>query len=85
MLTAHDVGLRDLVESAALLRARPPILLVTISIDPEQTLGLELSPEVRTALPLVERVVRLLLERTREWDTIPPVSSSLELERPARA
>jgi hydrogenase maturation protease len=60
-LTAHDIGLRDLVESAVLLGPLPPIHLVTVSIAELSGLSLDLSPPVHAALPRVVAVVRELV------------------------
>jgi hydrogenase maturation protease len=61
-LSAHDIGLRDLIESAALLAPLPPIDLVTVSIDAPQALSLEISRPVLAALTEVESLVRRLLD-----------------------
>lgn len=52
-LTAHDIGLRDLIESAALLGRLPHVYLVTVSIDSIQPMEISLSHEVESSLPLV--------------------------------
>ncbi len=57
-LTAHDIGLRDLVESAALLGPLPDITLVTISIAEVRSMDTRLSPAVERALPTVAGLVR---------------------------
>jgi hydrogenase maturation protease len=59
-LSAHDIGLRDLIESAALLGPLPTIDLITISIAKIQPMSIELTPEVRDALPLVIRTIGAL-------------------------
>lgn len=64
-LTAHDVGLRDLVEAAALMGATPSIRLVTVSIDALQPMDTELSPAVKAALPEVVTTVRSQIEALR--------------------
>ena len=56
-LTAHDIGLKDLIESAALLGYWPEIDLITISIADFSTLSLDLSPPVAAALDAVEALV----------------------------
>jgi len=61
-LSAHDIGLRDLVESASLLGDLPRIDLVTISIERVPAMGLDLSEPVREALPRVAEIVRRLVE-----------------------
>lgn len=60
-LSAHDIGLRDLIESAALLAPLPPIHLVTISIDSINPMSLDLSPPVQSSIPKVIMKVREIL------------------------
>jgi hydrogenase maturation protease len=57
-LTAHDIGLRDLIESAALLGPLPDITLVTVSIAEIRSMVADLSPAVAAAIPEVRRRVR---------------------------
>jgi hydrogenase maturation protease len=62
-LSAHEIGLRDLIETATLLGAMPPTELVTISVQPPLALGLELSPAVEAAVPeVIDRVLDLLAQ-----------------------
>jgi hydrogenase maturation protease len=57
-LTAHDIGLRDLIESAALLGPLPDVTLVTVSIEEIKSMVTDLSPAVAGAIPEVRRRVR---------------------------
>jgi hydrogenase maturation protease len=50
-LTAHDIGLKDLLEAASLLDHNPEVLLVTISVRDVGSLGVELSHDVQAAIP----------------------------------
>jgi len=64
-LTAHDIGLKDLLESAALLGDLPEVDLVTVSIgELGGSLTMELSSAVAAALPLVQTLVAECLEKT---------------------
>ena len=56
-LSAHDIGLKDLVESAALLSMLPRVLLVTVSVGDLQPMQLTLSPPVDASLGQVVDVV----------------------------
>jgi hydrogenase maturation protease len=56
-LSAHDIGLKDLVESAALLGKLPEIILYTVSVNPEQALSTELSEEIRLAAGQVVEMI----------------------------
>ncbi|MGE5360172.1 MAG: hydrogenase maturation protease [Bacteroidales bacterium] len=60
-LTAHDIGLRDLVESAALVHGLPRMFLVTVSIDAIQPMETGLTPPVASAIPEAVAAVRRLL------------------------
>lgn len=60
-LTAHDIGLRDLIASAALLGPLPEIVLVTVSIERAQPMHLQLSPAVAGALPQACNIILGLL------------------------
>ena len=62
-LSAHDIGLRDLVEAAVLTRPLPRIDLITVSIPTINAMTMELSPPVAAAVPEVVRTVRGLLEK----------------------
>ena len=57
-LSAHDIGLRDLLESAQLIGPLPKLFLVTISIHEIQSMSMELSEGVRSSLAAVATVVR---------------------------
>jgi hydrogenase maturation protease len=62
VLSAHDIGLRDLVESADLLGHLPRIQLVTVSVANLQPMQLTLSPEIQAVVPEVARLVRSLAD-----------------------
>lgn len=65
-LSAHDIGLRDLIETAVLLNPLPAIDLVTVSIPGINAMGVELTPAVAAAVPEVVRtVLSILKERQR--------------------
>jgi hydrogenase maturation protease len=65
-LSAHDIGLKDLVESSALLGFMPEITLITVSIKEIQPLAMELSDEVRKSIPeviaLINKIINDLFE-----------------------
>jgi hydrogenase maturation protease len=60
-LSAHDIGLRDLLESATLLAPLPRLYLITISVDAIQPMTLELSEQVRASLSRIGEMTRELL------------------------
>jgi len=64
-LTAHDIGLRDLIESAVLLGPLPDMTLVTISIAEIAPMATALSPAVAAAIPEVRARVAEALGAAR--------------------
>ena len=60
-LSAHDIGLRDLVEATALLGHLPDLHLVTVSIAEIVPMCLTLSPAVEEAVPRVAELVRSIV------------------------
>lgn len=57
-LAAHDIGLRDLLDSFYLMGDEPPdVTLFTISIAEMQNMVAELSPKVAAAVPLAASMV----------------------------
>lgn len=60
-LSAHDIGLRDLLESATLLGPLPGLHLITVSVDKIQPMTLELSGAVRASLSEIGGLAREIL------------------------
>lgn len=69
-MTTHDIGLKDLIESASVLNQLPPVTLIVVSIRDLQPMKMELSPEVAGVLPDVYR--RVLDEINKTPDTQSP-------------
>ena len=61
-LSAHDIGFRDLLESATLLGPLPELFLVTVSIKTLQGLSTELSPQIKDSIPAVIQTVQGILD-----------------------
>jgi hydrogenase maturation protease len=65
-LSAHEIGLKDLLDSAFLLGNMPQIYLISISINDFQEMGMELSPEVSNSIPVAILTVKDLVETLRK-------------------
>jgi hydrogenase maturation protease len=65
-LSAHDIGLRDLLETAQLLGPLPTLYLITVSIGELQEMSVELSPSVSGAVEEILRVVHGILGTSGE-------------------
>ncbi len=60
-LSAHEFGLRDLIMTAAVTGYLPEMDLVAISVKNFQRMGMEISPEVKAAMPEAVKRVRELV------------------------
>jgi len=60
-LSAHDIGLRDLIESVSLLGELPKIFLITISINHIQNMSMELSQKIKASLSEITQKVESIL------------------------
>ncbi len=56
-LAAHDIGLKDLLDSLYLLGNTPEVVLYTVSISTPTSLGMKLSEPVAAAIPKVAQRV----------------------------
>lgn len=61
-LSAHDIGLKDLVESTVLLGELPKIYLITISIENIKNMVIGLSGDVEKSVPAVIEKIYVLME-----------------------
>jgi len=62
-LTAHDIGLKDLLDSLYLLNSQPEIWLYTVSIQKLDKVTMELSPEIEASIPAAaERIAENLAD-----------------------
>lgn len=60
-LTAHDIGLKDLIETAAILGDLPRVDLITVSVGALSSLTMDLSEPVAAALSGVQSLVERCL------------------------
>ena len=56
-LTAHDIGLKDLIDAFYLLGTTPQIKLYAISISPPASPTLDLSLEIKNSIPKIADMV----------------------------
>jgi hydrogenase maturation protease len=56
-LTAHDIGLKDLLDAAYLSGAPLDVTLFAVSIDPPAGIDMELSPEIARRVPAIAQFI----------------------------
>ncbi|MDP1677196.1 MAG: hydrogenase maturation protease [Bacteroidota bacterium] len=61
-LSAHDIGLRDLIETAILSAPLPKIYLIVISIHEIRSMVTDLSLEIEQTIPKIVQIVKEILE-----------------------
>ncbi len=65
-LSAHDIGLKDLIESTAVLGELPKMCLITVTIDSIQSMQMVLYPEIEKQIPAVVGKVKEVLNNIIE-------------------
>ena len=59
-LSAHEIGLKDMMDAAYLTGTLPEIYLIAVSVKEFQDMGLTISPAVAASIPEVIRIIRQL-------------------------
>jgi hydrogenase maturation protease len=60
-LSAHDIGLKDMIESVTILGTLPKIYLITVTIDSIQAMQMKLSDKVNDSIPeVIEKIYGLV-------------------------
>ena len=62
-LSTHDLGLKDLMESAQLLGKMPKIYLIIVNINPKQEMSLELTSETKKIIPEIISTARKIVTK----------------------
>jgi hydrogenase maturation protease len=65
-LSTHDIGLKDLIDTASVLEKLPSIYLIVVSIDHQQDVSLMLSDTIKEKLPNIETFVFDALDRIKK-------------------
>jgi len=58
LMSAHEIGLRDMIAAMCLTDDLPEILLIVISVADISEVGTELSPELQAVVPEIVRTVK---------------------------
>ena len=60
-LTTHDIGLKDLLDTANLLGLMADVHLITVTVENIQDMGTDLTPKIKEVLPKVYKTVLTVL------------------------
>jgi hydrogenase maturation protease len=61
LMSAHEIGLRDMIEAMILTEKLPEIQLIVVSVADISAVGMELSPAVEAVLPEIIRKIKEIL------------------------
>jgi len=61
-LTAHDIGVKDLLDVFYIQGGAPDVVLYAIAIDPNQSISMDLSPEIAKAAEVAVKEILAELE-----------------------
>lgn len=60
-LSTHELGLKDMIESAILLGKVPKLHLITCSINPKQEMNIQLTAEIAKKIPEIIQKVKVII------------------------
>lgn len=61
VLSAHDVGLKDMIDALEFSNTLPKIILITVTIEEMRPMTIELSEKVQNSIPnVVDKVLEIL-------------------------
>ena len=58
LMSAHEIGLRDMIEAMSLMGHLPEIQLIVISAADISDVGMDLSPELQAVIPEIVQLVK---------------------------
>ncbi|MBE0651373.1 MAG: hydrogenase maturation protease [Bacteroidales bacterium] len=61
-LSTHELGLKDMIESAHLLQKVPRLFLISVSINPQQDMDMTLSLKIEEKIPEIIHTVQSILK-----------------------
>jgi len=67
-LSAHDIGLKDMIESITILGKLPKIYLITVTIDSIQSMQMELSSTIKEVIPEVIGKIEELVSSIEDFN-----------------
>jgi len=62
-LSTHELGLKDLIESAQLLGKMPKIYLIVVNINPKQDMSIELTADTKKTIPNIIKAVQKVVQQ----------------------
>ncbi|MGL4228736.1 MAG: hydrogenase maturation protease [Tannerellaceae bacterium] len=70
LMSAHEIGLKTMIDAMILNGKIPRMHLVIISVKKVDDFGMELTPEVEAVIPEVKEVVRKIVKQIKQGETV---------------
>lgn len=77
MLSAHEFGLKHMIDALIFLETIPEIHLVVISVEDYQEIGLEMSEQVSEAIPIAIKSVKEIVEQIVQETKVPHLKNEV--------
>ena len=61
LMSAHEIGLRDMIDAMILTEKLPDIQLIVVSAEDISEVGMDLTPIVQAAVPKVVKMIKQIL------------------------
>lgn len=61
-LSTHELGMKDMIESAMLLEKVPKLYLLAVTIAPQQDMDMRISPQMEAIIPDIHQKILEIIE-----------------------
>ncbi len=61
LMSAHEIGLKDMIEAMILTDSLPEIFLIVVSVEDISHVGTELTPTLQACIPEIKKTIKNLL------------------------
>ncbi len=60
-MSTHELGMKDMIESAMLLEKVPKLYLIAVTINPQQEMDMKVSPDLESKIPLIIKQIKNII------------------------
>ena len=67
-LSTHELGMKDMIESAMLLEKVPELFLIAVTINPQQDMDMIVTPEIKSKIPEIKSLISKMISDINNRD-----------------
>ncbi len=60
-LSTHELGMKDMIESAMLLEKVPKLHLIAVTVSPRQDMDMKVSPFIYSKIPIIIKIINEII------------------------